>query len=130
MAHKPELVSSFSSGRTQHASELDFREAGELIKYLSNYGTSRETPPPLKGDANNMRRKILSICHQMQWYERDATGNLVLKAGKPVLDFKRIDAFCIKSTPQHKALNLHTAAELPTLITIFKRLQSTTKQNA
>jgi hypothetical protein len=126
MPHKATLAESFSSGRTQHTRELDFREAGELIKYLESFGKSQPPVLPIKGDANNLRRKVLSICHNMQWYARDTKGQLILKGTTPVLDYQRIDAFCIKSSPEHKPLQQHTAAELPMLITIFERVKKST----
>ena len=123
MPRKAELVSSFSSGRTEKSSELSITECIELINYLRQY--LKGEPQPFNDDAdkaNIMRRKILSICHQLQWYKRDNGGRLILGMGRAQLDFARIDAYCIKYSTHHKPLQQHTLSELPLLVTQFQNV--------
>lgn len=130
MAHKAELVNGFTSGRTEHSSEMFEFEAINMIKWLKQQqlpaqaavvASSRREQG--KGDkADKMRKKILALCHTMGWYARTPAGALLLRNGKPVLDFGRIDAFCTEKTHCKKTLQAHTADELPLLITVFERL--------
>ena len=127
---KADLVREASGGRTASSKELTSIEATHLIKHLENKLPSKQfsTAAWLKKKAeketaevkeagNRMRRKIFSSCHQMGWY---VPG--MVKDGKPVLDYVRIDAYCTKYSPQHKALNKHTNAELTVLVSQFEKV--------
>lgn len=127
--HKPDLVGSFTNYRTTKVSEMFDEEAKLLIKYCNGYARAGRAQQALaQGNAaDKMRKKILAICHHMQWYVRDAQDHLVLNNGKPQLDWKRIEAFCAKYGIRHKKLNDYTSAELPALITQFQKVESTYK---
>jgi len=118
MAHKSDLVNTFTDGRTQHSSEMMEYEATELVQHLRQL----EKTKPATDGCDVMRKKILAICHTHGWYQRHADSKLVMKDGRPVLDMARINAFCMQRGPFKKPLQLHTEKELPLLITIFEKL--------
>jgi hypothetical protein len=124
MAWKIDYVNEVSKGRTSHISDITAPEANSLIIILSDVerGTrERFNPSPAqqapvkdeKEEANLLRRRILKCCHQMGWYVIDpATNKLILKEGKAILDYDRINAYCIKYSHSHKKLNEHQVIEL------------------
>jgi hypothetical protein len=118
MQHKQELVSGFTSGRTIHSSEMWEYEAIKMIKWLKEQNIEMQQ----YNAANNMRRKILAICHTLGWYQRNPDGSLQLRHGKPQLDFARINAFCRERTRYKKPFRELSAAELPSVITSFESL--------
>lgn len=120
MEHKAELVSGFTEGRTEHSSEMLECEARALVAFLRQQANDKPAPP--RDAADRMRKKVLAICHTLGWYVRSADGNLVLRNGKPQLDWQRIDGFCRERTKFKKPLQQLTAAELPSVITSFERL--------
>lgn len=108
---KEELVYKFTNGRTSSSKEMIVSECSALIQYLTNLaekptGTRKPNDP-----ADRQRKKILSICHEMNWH---ITGN--------ELDWPRIDAWLLKYGYLHKKLNDYTAKELPRLVTQFENL--------
>lgn len=128
MQHKGELVHGFTSGRTTHSSEMLEFEAINMIKWLKEHlpAHAAVVSPSRRGQgedaADKMRKKILAICHTLGWYQRDADGALLLRQGKPQLDFERINAFCTERTRFKKPLQRLSAAELPSVITSFEQL--------
>lgn len=93
----------FSGGRTESSRELDDNEMLAAIKEL-------EANNLLELDkANIMRRKIISMAHELAW--KTAGGKI---------DMKRIDAWCVKYGYLSKALNKYTLTELPKLVTAFE----------
>ena len=128
---KEELILEATENRTKSSAELTAMEASHLIKHLENKLPNqqwsvnkwlRDKQAKKDESSDRMRKKILSLCHQMGWYVRDAGGKLVLKNGKQQLDYTRIDAFCAAKSPQHKALQAHTADELRVLVSIFENV--------
>jgi hypothetical protein len=113
---KADLVSVITLGRTKSTSKLFEDEAKAIINQLQ----LRINAEADKADV--MRKKILAICHTMAWYQRDGNKELILKNGKPQLDFARINAFCSTRCPGKKPLQKYTAAELPAIVTIFERV--------
>lgn len=112
---KEELVYQYTNGRTTSSSKMLIDECQSLINHL-NAIKKGMTPRPDKWKENIenvMRRKILAICHELQW----------TKGGK--VDLPRLDDWLIKSGMYHKKLNDLTAKELPSQITqLEKVLQS------
>lgn len=113
---KEELVYEYTKGRSSSSADLNLDECQALINNLNHMARNsvqvKPTPKPKleKSAENKMRRKILSICHEMRWKE----GNN--------LDWKRINGWLLKYGYLHKPLNDYTAKELPTLITQFEQL--------
>lgn len=103
---KEELVMRFTNGRTPRSSEMDVRECQALINYLQALVNKTFNDP-----ADRMRKKILSICHEMGWE---------LPNGK--IDWDRLNGYLTKYGYLHKELNDYTNDELPTLVTQFENL--------
>lgn len=124
LAHEKEtLVLAFTDGRTEHISDMSYSEAERLLQYINYLNKpATATAPNKNAAADRMRKKILAHCHQMGWYVRNEQGQLILKNGKPQLDFGRIDNFCISRGKYKKPLQRHTQAELPTLLYQFEML--------
>jgi hypothetical protein len=112
---KAELVLAYTSGRSQHSSEMSWEECQQLIDSLQQ-------------NENKMRRKVLSICHQLGWYcykkpYAEAPVHewqLQLSNGRPILDMKRINDWCIKYSHVHKSLNEHSEKDLVKLVSQFQ----------
>lgn len=107
---KADLVYQHTQGRTTRSSEMLYNECASLIGYLNNMVSRKQRSRFDYNDpANRMRRKILSICHEMGW-ETDS--------GK--IDWPRLNAWLLKYGYLHKGLNDYTAKELPRLVTQFE----------
>ncbi|CAN5309619.1 hypothetical protein BH09BAC1_BH09BAC1_14330 [soil metagenome] len=131
---KGQLVYEFTNGRTSSSSEMEATECRYLISHLAEkehqmkLATKEpQKPKPInqnrkedKEKANKMRRKVFAFCHQLGWY---VPG--LFKDGKPVLDYVRIDKFCIASGHAHKALNDYKVDELPMLVSQFETVFKT-----
>lgn len=111
--YKADLAASFSNGRTESTSELTVYECKRLIEYLTRLieGKSQATPQYATDKANKMRRKILSICHEMQWEHPSGS-----------IDWERLNSWLMKYGYLHKSLNAYTEKELPKLLTQFDNL--------
>jgi hypothetical protein len=103
---KEELVYSYTKGRETSTAKMERMECQALINNLRVKANASK----ISDKANIMRRKVLSICHEMKW-----TVN-----GK--VDFLRLNEYLNKYGYLHKLLNLYTEQELPTLITQFEQL--------
>lgn len=111
MAQKESLVSSFTQGRTTHSSQMNDAEADELITWL------RSQAKPSVNPANKMRRKILSMAHEMGWH--------TLQNGRYVADMHRINEWSLKYGYLHKPFNHYRHKELPRLVTQFENAYKT-----
>jgi len=111
---KESIVRGFTGGRTVSISNMADDEFTAFVRHL-------ETLVPNAEAANKMRRKIISMAHDLGWHKRDAKGNLILRDGKPVADMVRIDAWCINQGG--KKLNGYTYEELPNIVTGFEKMQ-------
>jgi hypothetical protein len=127
---KRDLIFQFSNGRTQTSVEISSEECQALINHLNvlqghpkaeaNASLRGERP---KAEANaslwgereisdRMRKKILSICHEMR----------MQKEGSTKIDMARVNKLCCERGYLHKDLDKYTRAELPMLITQFERM--------
>lgn len=113
---KEDLVSQYTSGRTLSSAEMTIPECQALINNLQHMANETVkvmvTPkaPTAQNPSDKMRKKILSICHEMNWKE------------KGHLDWTRINGWLLKYGYLKKPLNDYKALELPTLITQFEQL--------
>jgi hypothetical protein len=98
---KQTIVSLYSQGRTTTSRDLTEQELDALIQDMIGYNT----PSLIQESCNQMRRKVLSYFHQMQWQQHD---------GK--IDMNRINEWCRTRTAQKKALSEFTYPELIELI--------------
>jgi hypothetical protein len=106
---KEELVFKFTNGRENSSAKMLVHECQNLINYLN---AQVKTAPTQKQNTpeNQMRRKVLSVCHEMGWKKGDK------------VDFGRLDAFMLKSSILKKPLNDYKVDELPQLVTQFEQL--------
>lgn len=116
---KEAIVLSHTGGRTSHVSEISEVEFQDIMKYLSSMNSNNITP----NKCDIMRKKIIAIAHQMRWYAVDVAGLYLYRNNKPLIDYARIDNWCKKHTPFHKALNDLTSEELQVVITLFQKVQ-------
>lgn len=100
------LVKGFSEGRSTSSKELLSDEAAAMIKHL-------KTLDPQEPKAEKMRRKIISMAHEMGWTLRQGQGD------KRKADMKRVDEWCKKFGYLKKSLDNHTCKELPKLVSQF-----------
>lgn len=100
-ANKADLVLAFTDGRSESSSDLLASEADGLIKYLKALDNNGES-------ANTMRRKIIAMCHRINW-----TKSL----GK--VDMERLNGWCREKSYLKKNLNDYKYNELPKLVSEF-----------
>lgn len=108
MDYKADLALSYSNGRTESLKAMTHDETVELVKYLNDMLGLTENP------AARMRRKILSIAHELHW-ELPGTNRI---------DMERVDKWCIAHTGAKKPLDGLSISELNkavTGITIYYR---------
>lgn len=109
---KEELVLGASRERTTHFTELSAAEQKDLITFLQKEANKKDSEYQ---KANTMRRKIISMAHDMGWVR--------LVEGSPKADMVRITDWCRKYGYLHKGLNEYTYAELPQLVTQFRAMR-------
>lgn len=115
MVEKKNLVLSFSKGRSESSKDLTDTEAAELVSWLR---TKQTIFINKNNDASNrMRRKIISMAHEMHWHILDPFP----KGRRLVVDMARLNNWCKKFGYLHKNLNSYTSEELPILVTQFER---------
>jgi len=102
---KREMIHNFSKLRTTKSSELTYYECNELLNYLNKMQADKDK------QADAMRKKLLSIAHEMQWELPDGS-----------IDWIRLDAWLHKYGYLHKDLNKYNIKELPTLLTQFENI--------
>lgn len=110
---KSDLVMQFTQERETSSSKMLVSECQALINHLNiikNGPVQKNHASEQNTVQNKMRRKILSICHEMNW-----------KLGQQ-LDWERINFWLQKYGYLHKDLNKYTEAELPKLVTQFENL--------
>lgn len=106
-----EYVLKYSNNRTGSSKQLTMTECQALINELDIIKKNINNTPVSNSNASQrMRRKIMSICHEMNWK----------KDGK--LDWGRINDFMFKSSYLKKGLNSYAADELPKLVSQFEQL--------
>lgn len=108
---KRALVLAFTETRTGSSRELLMGEAQQLIRHLEErLGLAATAPTPEQEEASDkMRRKILSLAHEMRWE---------LPGGK--VDMDRVNGWCQARGFGKKALNAYTHDELTKLVSQFK----------
>lgn len=118
IARKEDIIASFSNGRTTSTRQLSQEESIQLIGWLKTQDADEKK-------ADVMRKKIISLAHEMGWHQRDEQGRLITNGfGKPKVDMKRLDEWCKKFSTLKKSLDNHTLKELPALLTQFKFVQN------
>jgi hypothetical protein len=100
---KADIIRSFTAGRTSSSREMTHVEATALINHLKSLDPSERS-------ADRMRKKIISMAHQMGW-KTD---------GK--LDIGRVNNWCIKFSYLKKKLDAYEYTELPRLVSQFENV--------
>lgn len=114
MDDKAYYMKQASDGRTSSSKELTFDEATHLINRLQELAPAPLPSVKQTSSMEKMKLKILSLCHQMQWYREG-----VIKNGKKVLDYERLDKFCLERTAAKKKFNDMNERELREFVTQF-----------
>lgn len=113
-----ELVYHYTNGRTSKSSQMTSHECQALINHLNavkkgtvtDNGRTRTTTMDGK---EKMRRKLISICHEMKWRVN----------GKA--DVEALNCWLLKFGKYKKVLNQLTEAELPETLTQFENVLKT-----
>ena len=108
MNEKANLVLGFSDGKSESSKGLTDSEAREMISYLQKQKNDEKNAPT----ENKMRRKMISMAHEMHWR----------LTGAQKVDMLRLNGWCIHYGYLHKKLNDYTYIELPKLVTQFTRV--------
>lgn len=96
---KHDIAYSFSDGRTVHLSDLTHTETMELVTYLRQLTGQSANP------CDKMRRRILSIAHEMHWELPDGR-----------VDMERLNNWLLKYSAPKKALDGLSYNELTQLV--------------
>jgi hypothetical protein len=102
-ARKTDIITGFTGGRSSSSRDMSFNEASALIQHLKGLD-------PQERKAEVMRRKIISMAHEMGWH---------LPGGNKI-DMRRVDAWCLKYGYRHKKLDGYQYKDLPLLVTQFE----------
>jgi hypothetical protein len=106
--NKAVMVSGFTTGRTEHSSQMSQQEAFEMIDHLQLL-----LPDNNNTAENKMRRKLISLAYEMQW----------AKPGDWKKAMQAIDKFCKGDKGVFKKpLNSHTHIELVKVVSQFGQL--------
>ena len=100
---KRDMVSGFSGGRCTSSKDLHKVEGMYLIRHLKSLD-------PEEKKAETMRRKIISMAHELHWQIPGTTR----------IDMRRVDEWCLKFGYGKKKLNQYLYSELPKLLTQFE----------
>lgn len=101
---KGTLVKEFTNSRTSSSSAMSMAECQALIDHLA--GCLGGPVVDKAGRANQMRRSILAVAHQLRW-ELD---------GSTKVDMARVNEWCRTRSYLQKPLNDYTYEELPKLV--------------
>ena len=100
---KEYIIKMLTSNRTGHVTGMTKYEAADLIRYMSKND-------PRKGAEDTMRKKIISMAHEMGWHLE----------GSVKINMDRVNQWCETYGYLHKRLNQYSYAELPGLISQFE----------
>jgi hypothetical protein len=103
---KAALINSYTAGRSESSKDLTDGEAAQLICFLATKANEHGEA------ANKMRRKILSMAHEMHWHLPDTQK----------VDIECVNDWCIAYGFGKKLLNKYTYNELPKLVTQFTQV--------
>lgn len=109
---KRDMILTITQGRETSSAGLTMEECQALINDMRVKSGLKALPVKFAGSiaANKMRRKILSICHEMRWTIDDK------------VDMRRLDTWLKKYGMFHIGLNDLSEAQLPEQITQFEQL--------
>lgn len=110
---KKELVYQYTKERETSSAKMTWKECENLLDYLRKLDNQQAKPGAASVcvASDRMRKKILSICHDLNWR----------KDGK--IDWDHLNSWLKKSGYLHKGLNRYTKDELPKLVTQFVKMK-------
>lgn len=98
------IVWQYSGERTESSKDLTTEEIDNIINDLELHFKDLDK-------ANEMRRKMIAIAHDMRWELADGSA-----------DIKRINNWCIEKGPYKKLLNSHSIKELGIVLGVFEKV--------
>ncbi len=141
---REEVISGHTLGRTGSVAEMTEEEAKGLIVFFEEQGEGKRVGKRVVcGDTDNGRgelpktnkqerkeqceklvRKLLAKFHSVEWHVYDAEkGTVVYKNGRRVLDYARINRWCVKHTPSHLPFAVQSVEELQDTVTIASKME-------
>jgi hypothetical protein len=114
MDQKQEIISSASSGRTQHSRELSYYEAFDLLKTLNDQELEEKTRK------QRMINSLIAMAHEMGWITKKMvlTKCGVINSG---YDYSLLHSW-LENNVFKKKLNEHSYQELTILVSVFKKV--------
>lgn len=108
MADKPEIISSFTDGRTEHSKELYFEEANAMLQFLID-----------KNQNSGMMRKLFAMAIEIGWcpFKSEVQADGTIKKGR---SYQAVHNWVLKSGYLHKKLSAYSYEQLPKLVTQFE----------
>jgi hypothetical protein len=105
MGHKAEIIDAVTNGRTSSSKELTYDEAYALLQDLNKDNVTAD-------EGKRMRNNIIAMAHEIGWIKK--------KNGKN--DYRKLDTWMKESSYLKKKLYDYSYKELPTLVTVFKKI--------
>lgn len=117
LAHKREMVASFTGNRTESSKDMTFEEAAEMLATLNDH-------QPDEDKRQKMVRHIIAMAHEMGWIKESGVVSCESGVGtlKKKKDYSDLHAWVEKYGYLKKPLNKYSYAELPNLVTAFKNV--------
>lgn len=106
-----EIKLSATNNRTESSKEMSIDEAGNLITNLQKLVKQQDVDYK---PGQRQRRKIISICHDIRWFERAGTTSINIAA---------LDAWLLEKGAVKKKLNELSVRELNKVVTQFENIQ-------
>ena len=104
----------YSNGRTESSKELSNTEMLTIIHDLEKGFKELDR-------CDVMRKKIISMAHEMGWRVKSQDVRSKSQDIKPKIDIQRVDNWCVKYGAYHKGLNAHNYTELVHLLSQFEQ---------
>jgi hypothetical protein len=123
---KEMIVTSASSGRTCHVSELYDDESVRLINFLNSqvvsprpFGVRNDGAVNNNDEGQKMRKHIVAMAHELGWIKKEMK---VMREGgmKEVNNYDDLNNWIIKYGYLHKPMWQYKYQELPKLVTQMK----------
>lgn len=115
---KESIVRSFTANRTDSTRAMKDNEAAALIGHLKSMDV-------VDTRSEKMRKKILSMAHEMGWEKEVESSKLKVessKFGKRAIDMEHVNNWCKSRGYLHKPLDDYTYNELPRLVSQFEQV--------
>lgn len=115
LAHKAEMVSSYTNGRSHSSRDMTIEEANAMLQMLHSGKTDEEKK-------DKMVKHIIAMAHEMGWITESLVVSQDSGVPKPKKDYSALHRWVEKYGYLKKPLGKYKYAELPTLVTAFKNV--------